>query len=69
MGKTPSKPIITYEEVQHIIDERMYEIIKWENAEPLKDDAFPTPEKKNCIFFRQYCKIREKKKKGKASLP
>lgn len=69
MGKTPSKPNITYEEIQHIIDERMYEIIKRENAEPLKDDVFPTPEKKNAFSFVSTVRFVVKNKKGKNYLP
>lgn len=55
MGKSSSNPVLPYEEVQRIIDERLSEIIRREDAESLRDDASSAPDKeRTCIFFRRH---------------
>ena len=54
MCKNPSNPVLPYEEVQRMIDERLSEIIRREEAESLKDDASSTSDKeKSRGFFRR----------------
>lgn len=55
MCKNPSNPVLPYEEVQRMIDERLSEIIRREEAESLKDDASSASDKeKSRGFFRRH---------------